>query len=94
MPGPESIKEVFRNEIRDYLQSPEGLAIIDQRAEQKLQAMKSEQSFTRKQMAEMYQVSQQTIDRLTDEELEDKGFKRIRVGVSVRFERIYNQIHK
>ncbi len=94
MPDPETIKEVFRNEIRDYLQSPEGLAIIDQRAEQKLQAIKSEHSFTRKQLAEMYQVSEQTIDRLTPEDLEDRGFKKIRIGVAVRFERIYNQIHK
>jgi len=94
MSGTESIKEVFRNEIRDYLQSPEGIAIIDQRAEQKIQAMKSEQSLTRRQMALMYQVSEQTIDRLTSEDLEDRGFKKIRIGVSVRFERIFNHVNK
>ena len=89
MPEPDTIESILKRQI---LQSPELADLIDQRAELKMKKMKQEQTLTRKQMAEMYQVSEQTIDRLTEEDLEDRGYRKIRIGVSVRFERIFNQV--
>jgi len=84
------LKIALQSEFRNFLNSPEALKILDQRIEIHLQGLEPAQTLTRKQMAQMFQVSQQTIDRLTDEELEDRGYKRLKIGVSVRFERISN----
>ena len=81
----DDIASILLNKI---LQSPQLIQLIEQRVDLKIQTIKQEQTLTRKQMAEMYQVSEQTIDRLTEEDLEDRGFRKIRIGVSVRFERI------
>lgn len=82
---PETIESILTKKI---LESPDLAALIDSRAEQKLRAFRIDQRFTRRDMAQMYQVSEQTIDRMTDEELKDRGFRRIKIGVSVRFERL------
>lgn len=60
----------------------------DQRAEQKYLALNLSQRLTREQLSRMYQVSKDTIDRLSEEELKNLGFVKLKIGTSVRFERI------
>jgi hypothetical protein len=81
-------KIVIEIPIKQILDSPVLNARIMELVEQYTKVNSMPEYLTRAQMAQMYQVSQQTIDRLTDEELEDRGFRRIKIGVSVRFEKI------
>jgi DNA-binding XRE family transcriptional regulator len=79
------ITQILKNSI---LQSQELADVIDQRAEYLIKSRVHEQTLTRKQMAEKYQVSPQSIARLSKDELRRLGFKLIKVGVQVRYDRI------
>lgn len=70
------------------LDSPELLQLIDQRAEIKMKEKEFPSCLTRDQLAKIWQISKQTVDRMTDEEIESNGFLRKKIGVAVRFERI------
>lgn len=72
------------------LESPELKQLIDERAKQIVQNSTYEpiQDLTRKQLADLWQVSTKTLDRMTDEEILDNGYFRRKRGVAVRFERI------
>ena len=81
----DQITQLIANEI---LSSPELIRLIDQRAGVIVKTSSSmPQYITRNQLAEIWQVSKQTVDRMTDEEIRDQGFTRKKIGVSVRFER-------
>ena len=74
----ESIESMIAKQV---IQSPELADFIDQRATRLLKAMVKDQSLTRGQLAEKYQVSKQSIARLSDENLKKLGFKLIKAGM-------------
>jgi hypothetical protein len=86
-----SIEEIIKKGI---LESPELAEIIDQRTEEKIRTSKLSQCYTRKDLAGIFKVSVQTVDRLTDEELEDRGLRRISVGSLVRFQCIQREMFR
>jgi hypothetical protein len=74
---------------REIMQSPEMDLLIDRKVEQKVsERLVTPEYFTRDQLAGIWKVSKQTVDRMSDEALNDHGFTRIKIGNSVRFERI------
>jgi len=83
----ESDNEILGLLTNKLIRSPEFnqhlIGIIDQR----LRLMQSTPEYlTRSQLAELWKVSKQTIDRMTEEALAERGFKKVKIGVSVRFE--------
>lgn len=70
------------------LESPELQQLIDQRAEMIIREKEFPACLTRDQLSKMWQISKQTVDRMTDEELMKEGFRRKKIGVAVRFERM------
>lgn len=70
------------------LDSPELKQMIRSEAELIVREKEFPSCLTRVQLAKMWQISKQTIDRMTSEELRAQGFQRKKIGVAVRFERI------
>jgi hypothetical protein len=84
-PNDEPIAQYLTKKVLD---SQELRQLIDQRAEMMIREKEFPGLLTRAQLAKAWQISKQTIDRMTDDEIAGYGFRRKKIGVAVRFERI------
>jgi hypothetical protein len=69
-----------------HLQSPEVVQIIDEKIDHKVREVSSEpKRYTQKQVADQCQVSEATIRRLHEDQIEKVGYIREKVGVQIRY---------
>jgi hypothetical protein len=80
----DSIEAILRKGI---LESDEFKSALDESVK-RYTAMVFEKRLTRDDMAKMYQISTDSVDKLSDENLSQLGWRKIKVGARVLFERI------
>lgn len=74
---------------KEVIASPEFNQAIDKTIEQRLSKIsRPAEYYTREQLATLWKVSKQTVDRMTIEALKEHGFSREKIGVSVRFKKL------
>jgi len=74
---------------KEVIASPEFNQALNKSVEQQLSKIsRPAEYFTKQQLATLWKVSKQTVDRMTVQGLKDQGFSREKIGVSVRFKKI------
>ena len=74
---------------KEVIASPEFNQALDRTIEQRLSKLsRPAEYFTKQQLATLWKVSKQSIDRMSPNALKEHGFSREKIGVSVRFKKI------
>ena len=74
---------------KEVIASPEFNQALDRTIEQRLSKLsRPAEYFTKQQLATLWKVSKQSIDRMSPNALKEHGFSREKIGVSVRFKKL------
>lgn len=70
---------------KEIIDSPEFSQILEEKINKIVHQHKY---YSREELAAIWKVSKQTIDRMSEESLNAQGYSRKKIGVSVRFEKL------
>lgn len=70
---------------KEIIDSPEFSKILEEKINR---IVCQNKYYSREELAAIWKVSKQTVDRMSEESLNAQGYSRKKIGVSVRFERL------
>lgn len=73
---------------KEILSWPELTALINQRVAEAIKEKKLEKRLTGKELAEILRISYRTLSKKSDEQLTEQGFRRIRNGYLITYEKL------
>ena len=74
---------------KEVIASPEFNQALNKSVEQQLSKLsRPAEYFTKQQLATLWKISKQSVDRMSPNALKEHGFVREKIGVSVRFKKI------
>ena len=74
---------------KEIITLPEFRQELSRQVEQELSKIqRPAEYYTREQIATLWKVSKQTVDRMSPNALREQGFSREKIGVSVRFKKL------
>lgn len=73
---------------REILSWPELTELINERVREAIKERKIEKRLTGKELAEILRISYRTLSKKSDEQLTEQGFRRIRNGYLITYEKL------